>query len=311
MKRSTALVVAGSALFAGIHPLRAQTPVKIRVGVGVVESYSQGAYAQEMGFYRQAGLDADVQALVNGGAITAAVIGGSLDLGTTNGGSMANAYVRGLPLYCIAPSGLYTSASPTTQLIVAKDAPIQNAKDLNGKRIAVTTLHDLQQAAIMKWIDDNGGDSRTCSFVEIPNAELVASILAKRIDASALLEPQLTEQKDKVRVLSSPYDSLAKLLLISGWITTKSFYERNTATVQKFIGVMRQTADWANKNPRAAAEVLAKLSKIPIETVQKMNHNVYGTTLDPALIQPTIDASAKYGFLPKPFPATDMFAPKS
>jgi NitT/TauT family transport system substrate-binding protein len=311
MKRSTAMVLTGGALFTGMRPARAQTPVKIRVGVGVVESYSQGSYAQEMGFYRQAGLDADVQTLVNGGAITAAVIGGSLDLGTTNGGSMANAYVRGLPIYCVAPSGLYTSASPTTQLIVAKDGPIQSAKDLNGKRIAVTTLRDLQQAAIMKWIDDNGGDSRSCSFVEIPNAELVASIVAKRIDASALLEPQLTEQKDRVRVLSSPYDSLAKLLLISGWITTKSFFEKNLATVQKFIAVMRQTADWANKNPRASAEVLAKLSKIPLETVLKMNHNIYGTTLDPALIQPTIDASAKYGFLPRTFPATELFAPRA
>ena len=311
MKRSFALLLTGAAAFAGTLPARAQTAPKIRVGVGAVESYSQGSYAQEMGFYRQAGLDADVQTLVNGGAITAAVIGGSLDLGTTNGGSMANAYVRGLPIYCVAPSGLYTSASPTTQLIVAKDGPIQSAKDLNGKRIAVTTLRDLQQAAIMKWIDDNGGDSRSCSFVEIPNAELVASIVAKRIDASALLEPQLTEQKDRVRVLSSPYDSLAKLLLISGWITTKSFFEKNLATVQKFIAVMRQTADWANKNPRASAEVLAKLSKIPLETVLKMNHNIYGTTLDPALIQPTIDASAKYGFLPRTFSATELFAPRA
>lgn len=311
MKRSTAVMLTGSVLVAGRLPVRAQTLPKIRVGVGVVESYSQGAYAQAMGFYRQAGLDADVQTLVNGGAITAAVIGGSLDFGTTNGGSMANAFIRGLPVYCVAPSGLYTSASPTTQLVVAKDSPIQSAKDLNGKRIAVTTLQDLQQAGIMKWIDDNGGDARSCSYVEIHNAELVASIQAKRVDASALLEPQLTEQKDKVRVLCSPYDSLAKLLLISGWITTKAFYEKNVATVQKFVAVMRQTADWANKNPRASAEVLAKISKIPLETILKMNHNIYGTTLDPALFQPTIDASAKYGFLPRTFPATDLFAPRA
>jgi ABC-type nitrate/sulfonate/bicarbonate transport system substrate-binding protein len=116
VKRSTVLVLGSAAFAAARRPVRAQAPVKIRVGVGVVESYSQGAYAQEMGFYKAAGLDADVQALINGGAITAAVLGGSLDIGTTNGGSMANAYVRGLPLYCIAPSGLYTSSSPTTVL---------------------------------------------------------------------------------------------------------------------------------------------------------------------------------------------------
>ncbi len=310
MNRSAVLVLAGSALAGTALPARAQS-VKLRVGVGVVESYSQGAYAQEMGFYKSAGIDADVQALVNGGAITAAVLGGSLDIGTTNGGSMANAYVRGLPVYCIAPSGLYTSASPTTVLVVAKDAPIQSAKDLNGKRIGVTTLRDLMQAAIMKWIDDNGGDAKSVSFVEIHNGELVPAVLAKRVDATALLEPQLTEQKDQVRILASPYDVLGKLLLISGWITTKSWYDANRATVAKFIGVMRQTADWANKNPRASAEVLAKLSKIPLEVVLKMNHNIFGTANDPALIQPTIDASAKYGFLPRSFPAAELFPPRS
>jgi len=306
MKRSAALILTSGALAA---PAIAQAPVKIRVAVAGVESYSQGAYAQEMGFYKQAGLEADVQSLINGGVITAAVIGGSIDLGTTNGGSMANAYVHGLPIYCIAPSGLYTSASPTTVLVVAKDSPIRTAKDLNGKRVAVTTLHDLMQAAFMKWIDDNGGDSRTISYPEIHNADLLPSLAAGRVDACALLEPQLTESKDQVRILAPAYDAIAKLLMISGWITTKSWYEANRSTVQRFLAVMRQTSDWANKNHNAAAEVLAKISKIPYEVVVKMNHNIFGTTNDPALIQPTIDASAHYGFLPRSFPASQMFPP--
>ena len=310
MKRRTVLALATGVIFDPL-PIRAQAAIKIRVGAGVVESFMQGLYAQELGYYRQAGLDADVAAITGGGALTAALLGGSLDVATTNAGSMANAFIRGLPLYCIAPSGLYTSVSPTTQLIVAKDAPMQTAKDLNGKKIAVTTLHDLQQAAIMKWIDDNGGDSKTCSFIELPNADLVGSIVAKRVDASPLLEPQLTEQKDRVRIFCNPYDALSKLLLISSWIATKGYYEKNLATVQKFLAVMRQTADWANKNPRASAEILSKISKIPLEVVVKMNHNIFGTALDPAVIQPTIDASFRYGFLPKAFPASDLFPPKA
>lgn len=311
MNRSTALVLAGSALVAGATPARGQQATPIRIGIAGVESYSQGAYAQELGYYREAGLDVEVQSLQNGGVITAAVIGGSLDFGCTNGGSMSNAHIRGLPIYCIAPSGLYSSAAPTTVLVTTKDSPIRSAKDLNGKRIAVTTLHDLMQAAVMKWIDDNGGDSQSISYPEIPNAELAAALMANRVDASVLLEPQLTDHQDDVRVLASPYDSIAKLLLISGWITTTSWYAANRATVDRFIAVMRKTADWANKNPRAEAEVLAKITKIPLETTLKMKHTVYGTTLDPALIQPTIDASVHYGFLPRSFPASELFPPRT
>lgn len=313
MNRATALAVAGGVFTAAARPAPAQAPVKIRIGIAAVESYSQGAYAQELGYYKEAGLDVDVQYLVNGGVITAAVIGGSLDIGCTNGGSMSNAYIRGLPIYCFAPSGLYSSASPTTVLVTTKDSPVRSAKDLSGKRVAVTTLHDLMQAAVMKWIDDSGGDARSISYPEIHNADLMGALVAGRVDASVLLEPVLTEElsQDHVRILSTPYDSVAKLLLISGWITTKSWYESNRATVQKFIAVMRKTADWANKNPRAEAEVLAKLTKIPLEVVLKMKHTVYGTTLDPALIQPTIDASVRYGFLPRGFAATELFPPRA
>ncbi len=311
MKRSTALALAGAALAGAATPARAQTVPTLRIGITSVESYAQGAYAQAMGFFAQAGLDADVQYLTNGSVVTAAVVGGSLDFGTTNCVSMANAYVHGFPLYCVAPSSLYTSASPTTVLVTLKDSPIRTAKDLNGKVLGITTLHDLMQASVMKWIDDNGGDSRTISYPEIHNADLMGALTAKRVDASILLEPQLTDNKDVVRILAKPYDAVASLLMISGWITTKSFYDANRATVAKFAAVMRQTADWANKNPNQAAEILARLSKIPLETVLKMNHNVWGTTLDPALIQPTIDASVKYGFLPHPFTASEMFPPRA
>ena len=35
----------------------------------------------------------------------------------------------------------------------------------------------------------------------------------------------------------------------------------------------------------------------------------YATKFDPGLIQPVIDVMVRYGFLPKPFLATDMRAP--
>ncbi len=305
------MTAAATALVASRLPVRAQSPVKLRAGGGVVESFSQGAYAAEMGFFTQAGLDVDLETLVNGSATTAAILGGALDVGITNGGSMANAYVRGLPIYCIAASGVATSASPTTLLVTLKDSPIRTARDLNGKTIAVTSLHDLMQGAAMKWIDDNGGDARTVNFAEIHNGDLLLSLTSKRIDASMLLEPMLTDDRDQIRVLGNPYDAVAKTIMISGWITTKAYYDANRSTVQRFVGVMRQTAEWANKNPRASAEILARLTKIPLETVLKMNHNQFATTLDPALIQPTIDVNARFGFLPRAFSASEMFPPKA
>jgi NitT/TauT family transport system substrate-binding protein len=311
VSRSRVLAGSAAALALPVRPLRAQTAAKVRIGIAPAESFMQAAFAQEAGFLRQAGIDADVQLLANGATVTAALLGGALDIGVTNGGSMANAHIRGLPIYCIAPSGLYTSSSPTTGLIVAKNSPITSARDLDGKRLAVTGLRDLMQAAVVKWIDDNGGDSKSVSFPELRVGDVLPAIVANRVDAAAMTEPTLTDSRDAIRVLAYPYDAVAKTLMISGFIVQKSWYDANTATAQRFVQVMRQTAEWANKNRRPSAEIVAKYTKVPLETVLKMNHVLFATALDPAVIQPVIDVSARYGYIPRSFPAAELFPPRS
>jgi ABC-type nitrate/sulfonate/bicarbonate transport system substrate-binding protein len=140
---------------------------------------------------------------------------------------------------------------------------------------------------------------------------MLPSVVTNRVDAGTVTEPSLTDSRDTVRVLAYPYDAVARTLMISGWIVTKSWYESNTALAQRFVQVMRQTADWANKNRRPAGEIVAKYSKVPIETVLKMNHVVYATSLDPAVIQPIIDVSARYGYIPRGFPAAELFPPRT
>lgn len=308
--RSRAIRIAVGGIAGLALPAQAQPALtKVRLGTAIVESYSEGAFAQAHGFLKQGGFDAEISVLPGGGAVTQGLLGGSFDFGITNSGSMANAHIRGLPVYCVAESGLYSTAAPTSVLVVAKDSPLRTAADLNGKTISLTTLRDLQQAAIMKWVDDNGGDSKTLKFVEVNNSDLVPSLQAKRTDASILLEPWITSSKNDVRIFAKPYDSVAKQLMISGWIVNKGFADANPGAVQRFADVMKATAQWVNRNRTASAETVASVTKIPLETVQQMNRVVFATSNDPKLIQPVIDVSAKYGFLPRSFPAQELFWP--
>jgi hypothetical protein len=47
-------------------------------------------------------------------------------------------------------------------------------------------------------------------------------------------------------------------------------------------------------------------AKIDPEIALRMNRAPYSERLDPAQIQPVIDAAAKYGALPAPFPAASF-----
>ena len=82
---------------------------------------------------------------------------------------------------------------------------------------------------------------------------------------------------------------------------------RSADKAQDAAAAMRITAQWANKNQAAAGAILAGVTKIPVATVAEMNRVVFAENLDPATIQPVIDATALYKFLPKTFNVSDMF----
>lgn len=291
-------------------PARAQSAATIRLGVMTGESFAEGFYAQDGGFFKRAGIETEFTTFRAGGAVTSAVLGGALDIGVTNAGSMSAAFARGLPIYLVAPCAVSTAGvSAATVLAVNKNSAIHTAKDLSGKTICVSTIRDLQQAAVMTWIDRNGGDSKSATFVEVPIPDQAEALAAERVDAATMIEPWVSHAKDQIRILARPYDSLGKQIMISGWVTNKDWYAANAALARRFAVAMRQTAVWANANPAATAPILQKYSKIPLDVILAMPRLQYGERLEAAPVQRVIDATVRYGFLSRDFSAADLFAP--
>jgi hypothetical protein len=72
---------------------------------------------------------------------------------------------------------------------------------------------------------------------------------------------------------------------------------------------MRQTAVWANGNQARSGEILAKYSNIDPSVLNTMTRSHYAERLEPALLQPLIDVSAKYAKF-NTFPAQELiYAP--
>lgn len=312
MKRQR--IISGSAALLAVRALpaaaqsRALLPLK--VGVSSIESYGEALYAQAQDFFKAGGLDAQPVTLPGGGApMTLAVISGALDTAIANIGSIASAHAHGVEVYLIAPCGLYSSSSPTTVLATLKDSPIRSARDLGGQTVGVTSLRDLQQAAVMKWLDANGGHAKNVTFVEIATPQMLLALGSNRIAAGVIVEPSLTAVKNDIRVLGLPYDSVAPSLLISGWIVNKAWYDANPDAAGRLLSVIRTTARWANTNQAATGTILAEHTKIAPELVSTMRRVAYGETRSFAVIQPVIDVMATYGFIARPFRAAELFPP--
>ncbi len=293
-----------------LAPQLARADGPLRVMTLPIDQGAQCFYAQDLGMFKKAGLDTQVSITNFGTQVAAAVAGGSIDIGQSNIMSLAAAYANGLPFALIAGAGLYSSAKPTSMMIVSKTSPLQTAKDLNGKTVAVNGLKSITQISVQAWADQNGGDSNQIKFVEMPFVEMEGALVSGRIDAALLADPNATTllAGGKTRPFTKAFDAIAKQFLIGGWFAKTDWIAANADTVKKFVAVMRESAEWANKpaNYKQSAEILEKYTKV---AVGNANRIVYAERLDPALIQPSIDTAAKYGLVKTAFPASKLISP--
>jgi NitT/TauT family transport system substrate-binding protein len=292
-------------------PTFAQT-APVRVGASLVEESMLAVYAYEKGYFKQNGVDVDLILSSNGGgAITEALLGGSLDVGMTNSGSMALAHARGLPLYLIACGGLYSPAAPIAHVIVGKTSALRTPKDLAGKTIAVSTLRDMMQAAVMQWTDRSGGDSKAVNFIELPMVGMAAAIQSGRIDGAVVVEPIFSRVRDDVRDIGLPYVAVAdgKPFQTLGAIANKSWADANPAVAKRCATALHQAAAWANRNHAECAELLGKYSKMDPALIAAVPRITFAEANNAAYVQPVIDLLTRYTILPHAYTAAELFAP--
>jgi len=292
-------------------PASAQATRPLSLGVLPVEAAAGAYYASQLGSFAKAGLDVTMTSLGNTPSIVAAVVGGSLDIGYTTIDSVASIHAHGVPLVVIAPATDYIDplTTKTAGILVRPDSTFRTAKDLNGKTIAVPALHSLGTTAASAWIDQNGGDSSTIKYVEIPFPAEPAALNTARVDAIFEVEPFFGSAAKDNRVLLYGYNAIAKHFMLNLWITTPAWAKANADLVSRFVSVIHQTAVWANRNHDQSAALLAKFTNIPVETIGAMVRSHYAEEMTPALMQPGIDASAKYnGFAT--FPASELLLPQ-
>jgi NitT/TauT family transport system substrate-binding protein len=197
-------------------------------------------------------------------------------------------------------------------LALPANSPVRGAKDLNGKTIGVNSLSGIALLSTRAWIDENGGDSATVKFVEIPFSTMPVALESGRVDCCQVTEPYIGAARKNGRILASALNgAIAKRFLITAWFTTPQWAAAHPDVVRRFAAAIRDTAVWTDDKNNAAkrTELLAKYTKIDPAVFATMTPPHYGTQLTPALLQPLVDVAAKYNKF-SPFAAQELiYAP--
>jgi NitT/TauT family transport system substrate-binding protein len=279
-------------------PVRAATPLTINVISLPSDTAGTLYYADELGYFKAAGLDVHITDMTASPPIVAAVASGAGDIGFSVVTSTAVAHERGIPVRFIAPGAMWVTANGTAQLVVAKDSPLQSGASFNGKTIAVTGLADLTYYGTKEWLDKNGADTSTIKWVELSFPEMAAAVAQHRVDGAMIAEPFLEAAKPLVKFVAPVDDAVAPRFMSTGWIATNDWIKGHPAEAAKFAAVMQRAAQWANTHQKESAQILLHHTKITPEVAATMSRVEYATTLDPKMVQPSIDTAAKYSSTP-------------
>jgi NitT/TauT family transport system substrate-binding protein len=300
-------VLAGLVFLASGTPASAQTGEQIVVATPPNDSSGEVFYAADMGFFAKAGLNVKVMPMNNAGAVAPAVVSGAVTIGGLTVPSIAIAHEKGVPITIVAPGSIYSSAAPTSGIIVLKNSPLRKASDLNGKTLATRDLSNMSFYGANVWIDKNGGDSKSVKWIEISDTADIAAMQQGRVDAASVSEPALDDAlHGEGRMLGPVYDAIGDKFLIAAFFTTEGYAKAHPDVMRKFAEAILAAGKWANQNHAASAKILEKYAGVPIPP--GYTRVTYAERLRAADAQPVLDMLATYGVL-KPSPrAADLFS---
>jgi NitT/TauT family transport system substrate-binding protein len=290
---------------------RAQQTATIKVALPPAMDVAPALYADQAGLFSKAGLSVTITQMRSGAAISAAVAGGSINVGLSSLQALISGHARGVPFQLIAAGGVYNNEDPYAYLLVRKDSPIKSARDLAGKTLGAPALKDLDTVSSSAWIDQNGGDSKSVKFIELPNPALTPALLDGRIDAFTVGEPWnlIALDTGKIRVLGKSFGAIAPRFVMTAYFTSTDWANKNRDALEKFERALADATTYLNGHHDEAVKILAQFTKLNPSLLNRAVKGEDASYLDPKLVQPMIDVSAKYGVIEKPFPAQELISP--
>lgn len=308
LARSRFLAFAAASAAAGIaQRASAQELTQVRVLGNPNDDSTSLYYALKTGMFKKAGLDVTIDMGTSGAAVAAAVAAGSYEIGKSSVTSIFQAHEKGLPFTLIAPASVQEASAPFAGMIALKESPIRTGKDLENQTVGLSSLSSIGRAAVCSWVEASGGDWKSVKFVEIPLTQAAAAVEQKRVYASETAQPLLATALANSAIRNLPvYQAIAPRFFLTVWFTTKEWSAKHPDAARAFARVMATSAAYVNAHHAETAPIMAEASGTDLAVIQNMQRVVNGTTLTPALLQPTINVAAKYGALKAPFLAQEM-----
>jgi NitT/TauT family transport system substrate-binding protein len=275
-------------------------PATLNVGVIPIADVAPLYLGMKKGFFEEEQLTIKPQLAEGGAAITPAVVSGDFQIGFSNTVSLLIAASRDLPVQIISQGvlGGQSEDEAWADLLVLKDGPIKEPKDLEGKTIAVNTLKNICEVTIKASLEEEGVAVDKLSFAEVPFPDMNAALEAGRVDGACVVEPFVSQGKaGKARGIDPFYVRTAPDLTVATYFTSTQYAEENADVVDRFVKAMNRSLTYAESHPDEVREVLLDYTEIPPEAAEQIQLPVWRPDLNEPTIERLSELSLKYGLI--------------
>jgi NitT/TauT family transport system substrate-binding protein len=282
---------------------------KVTVGVIPIVDCAPIYLGNKQGFFKDEGLQLDIQTASGGAAIVPGVVSGSFDFAFSNLISVMVAKDKGLDLKFIA-NGASTTGEKGKDIggvVVPAGSAIQSPKDLAGKTVSVNNLSNIGDTTIKTVIEKAGGNPSDVKFVEVAFQDAPAALANKQVDAAWILEPFLSKAvADGGKIISSNFVDMSPELDIAGYFTKADTVKGKAELTQKFTRAMNKSLEYAQAHPQEVRDIVGTYTKMDETTRAKMILPRYRVDFNKDAFKTLGDAAAKYGTLTKAPNAGDL-----
>jgi NitT/TauT family transport system substrate-binding protein len=255
----------------------------VTIGLLPISSVAPIYLGIKKGFFKEHGLNVNVQTASTGTAIAATVISGQANFGFSAYTSVFQANEQGIPLRVVAQAN---QAGPGDSLryeaiIVKAEGEIASVKNLEGKTLAVNALKSVGSTLVTASLKKQGVDVSKVKFTEMPFPDMNAAVEAGRVHAAYQTEPFLTAgQEGGLKVLQYMYEELAESIWMAGYFTSQDYAKRNPDVVKRFRKAVDQSQAYASEHEDEARAVIGEYTKIPPELIQKIMLPSWNPSMD-------------------------------
>jgi NitT/TauT family transport system substrate-binding protein len=219
-------------------------------------NYLSVAVAEAKGYFRDQNLD-NQTIVIPGSTAIAALVSGNVDFSGAGGTGM-RAALRGAPIKAI----MFQTEKVTWYLLAAGE--IQKISDLKGKRVAVGTIGDTQDALITLLVEREGVSGRDISRIAMPSRNTMNTILSLKTGAfSAAVvnaDESLLGEKEGLRTLAFVGDLFP--YPFQGFVTTDKMIAERPNDIKRWLRAMARSLMFIRDRPDEAADIAMK--KIPM-----------------------------------------------